>query len=258
VGREPQQPLRALVGALEVGDWPAVLYPTGQVPAGSKRRVFWVVLFGLVARSMQLQASGDVHDAWDQLAQAAARLPGPLRRLHRGNDAPRAALTPEPAGQAVEMLLAWRVARVIWREQFELEDLRRRFAPGRMSPRDQLIDSCIEHFGRVDFCPFSGICSAPGQPAWVPPDRSRSSLCRRGTRLRHFAEPAARDLSQSVWQDLGGFPGLYAEAMRRLASCRHPEPWWGTEGTFAVPQRRGPLRAWEFARQREDDRNYGN
>src|SRR5207342_1030281 len=102
------------------------------------------------------------------------------------------------------------------------------------------VEACIEHLLWVDLDPFA--------PAHLPlPDRSRTSLCRRGSRLRQFADPTACDISQSVWRDVGAFPGLCAEALDRLADRRAPAPWCDAEGVDDLPVRRGRRRAWEYA-----------
>jgi hypothetical protein len=55
-------------------------------------------------------------------------------------------------------------------------------------------------------------------------------------------------MGHSVWRDLGGYPGLRAEALIRLANRATPAPWTGVAGTFGLTMRRGRLRAWQYAR----------
>jgi hypothetical protein len=254
-GDEPRQTLQAVLDALDVGDWAAVLHPdparpSGRPIAGSRKLIRLAVLPRITARSMQLQSQGDVFGAWERLAEAARRLP---TWYSSAADRARAALRLPPRGPDVEAEVAWRVARVIWREQYELDDLRRRFARGLMTPREQLVQACIEHLVWVDFDPY---CRCGAQDGDLPPDRSRASLCLRGSRLRQFADPHACDISQSVWRDIGAFPGLCAEALDRLADRPAPAPWHGVAGAADLHARRGRLRAWNHALTRRDDLNY--
>jgi hypothetical protein len=154
------------------------------------------------------------------------------------------------------VILAWRTARLVWREQAELEDLRCRLAPGRVTPRDELIEACIQHLFWVEFDPFAFYRTAPGQLLWddgTTVDRLRSVLCVRGSRLRQFADPMAGRRSQAVWQDIGGYRGLCAAAWDRLAAQDAPAPWCGVAGTSGLPVRRGRLHAWRHACRRRDD-----
>jgi hypothetical protein len=168
-----------------------------------------------------------------------------------------AVLPPEPpTGMTVDVMLAWQIARLIWREQIELEDLRRMVAPGRVTPRDELVEACIQHLFWVEFDHFAFYRTGPGQRHWddgTTVDRLRSVLCLRGSRLRQFADPTAGRLSQAVWQDIGGYRGLCAVAFDRLAYRPAPVPWCGVAGTAGLAVRRGRLRAWQHASRRRDD-----
>jgi hypothetical protein len=206
---------------------------------------------------MQRQAQGRLDDAWDRLGEAAAVLPEQLSRRDPSTGTPHAVLVPGvPGDSPVDETLAWGVARLVWREQFELEDLRCRVAPGRVMPRDELIEACIQHQFWVEFDHFAFYRAVPGGLSWddgTTVDRLRSVLCLRGTRLRQFAEPTAGRLSQAVWQDIGGYRGLCAVAWDRLGAETAPVPWCGVAGTPGLAVRRGRLRAWQHACRRRDD-----
>ncbi len=255
--------LRLQVDAVELGHWRAVLHPEAARlevrVAGPRRLVMWGVVLRMVARSMQLQAQGRVHDAWDLLGKAATLLPRGRRRPIGSGEFAGAVLLP-PRDASVDEELAWRITRLVWREQFELDHLRELFKSGELKPRGELTEACIENLSWAYFDPF--VCSrrGPGAPAWddgVSVDHERSTLCRRGTRLRHFANVTNRKpISKSVWDDIGGYRGLCAEAFDRLADRPAPAPWCGTVSTSDLKVRLGRLRAWEHARQWRDDVGY--
>ena len=239
--------LRREVLLLERGDWRAVLRSPavgGHAVAGSRSVVVCAVVLRLVARSMQLQAQGRLADAWDRLDGST----GVALAVLASDDTPDD--TPEDGAPAVP------VARLVWREQFELQDLRGGFAAGRVKPRDELIEACIQHLFWVDFDPYAFYRTLPGEPHWddgTTVDRLRSVLCLRGSRLRRFADPTAGRLSQAVWQDIGGYRGLCAAALDRLSDRPVPVAWCGLPGTSRLVVRRGRLRAWQHARWRRED-----
>ena len=259
---EVRSTLRIAVDLLERGDWRAVLRPSGfggRGVAGPRHLVGQAVALRLIGRSMQLQAQGRLYDAWQRLGEGAAVLPGQLVRRDGSTGVALAVLTPEPSDDPFrDGTLARRVGRLVWREQFELEDLRRSFAVGRTRPRDELIEACVQHLLWVEFDHCAFYRTAPGEPYWddgTTVDRARSLLCLRGTRLRQFADPTAGRLSQAVWQDIGGYRGLCAAAFDRLAEQTAPVPWCGLPGTSGLTIRRGRLRAWQHAHRRKEDLN---
>ena len=206
---------------------------------------------------MQLQAQGRVHDAWDRLGEAAGLLPPQLRRRTASADTVQAVLRPLPQrGEPADVGLVLRIARLIWREQFELRDLRERFAAGKIEPRDELVEAYIHYLSWVDFDPSTFYCSPAGESMWddgTPLDRSRAVMCLFPA-IRWFADPMQKiRLSQAPWQDINGLRGLAAEALDRLADRTVPAPWWGGNGTSGLVVRLGRLRAWEHARQRRVD-----
>ncbi|WP_028922037.1 hypothetical protein [Pseudonocardia acaciae] len=247
-----------VLAALEVGDWRAVLQPdptrSQALPmSGPGDLVKLGVMLRIVARSMELQTQGDVTAAWSRLAEAAGRLPIPFRRVDRPGTTMRAVLATKPRDAASEVDLAWRVARVIWREQYELAGLRAEVALA-TTARDKLVHACVEHLCWIEFDPFTWYRGAG--PDRTSIDRRRSALCSRGTRLRQFAHPREGAISQSVWHDIGLYRGLCAEALGRLAERDAAAPWCGRDQTADLKVRRGRLRAWEFARKRRDDLDY--
>jgi hypothetical protein len=207
---------------------------------------------------MQLQAQGRLLGAWEALDAAAALLPTWLFRRGGSTGTALAVLAPEPpAAVPVDGLLAWRLARLVWREQFELDDLRRSVAARRCTPRDELIEAGIQHLFWVEFDHCAFYRPAPGAPSrddGTTVDRLRSVLCLRGSRLRQFADPTAGNLSQAVWQDIGGYRGLCAAAFDRLADRPAPVPWGGLPAAAGLVVRRGRLRAWQHAGWRREDR----
>jgi hypothetical protein len=260
-GSDPAWPvLRSAVAALESGHWRVVLRPPGLVTGvtGPGHVVRRAVALHLVARSMQLQAQGRLHDAWERVGEAAALLPPSLVRRDRSTGTARAVLCEKPSDDApVGVAVTRRTALLVWREQYELDDLRRTFAHRRQRPRDELVESCIQHLFWVEFDPFAWYRARSAEPAWADGttvDRLRSLLCARGTELRRFANPTEETiLSQAPWQDIGGYRGLCAEALDLLAARPRAAPWCGLAGTANLEVRRGRLRAWEYARHRRDD-----
>lgn len=253
---ELRRALQTMTDALELGHWRAILHPGAACPgegvAGDKGPVLWAVVLRMVARSMQLQAQGRVQEAWDQLGKAADLLPAARRRPTSPGDVARAALRPPRTGASADEELTRRIARLVWREQFELAELRTRFAPGLQRARDELVEGCIEHLCWVEFDPFVFAYVAPGAAAWddgTSVARERSVLCLRSTRLRQFADPTQGALSKSVWIDIGAYRGLCAEAFDRLADRPAPAPWCGTADASGLRVRLGQQRAWEHARR---------
>jgi hypothetical protein len=259
-----RQALQVMTDALELGHWRVVLCPEPTCPgshvAGPRQLVVWGVVLRVLARSMQLQAHGRVQDAWDQLCEAAGLLPRARRAPTLPGESALAALTPPPRDASLDEELAWRIARLVWREQSELTDLRNKFAPGLLKPRGELIEACIEHLCWIEFDPFVFSRPTSGMSAWddgTSVARERSVLCLRGTRLRQFADATEGSrISKSVWIDIGGYRGLCCEALDRLADRPAPAPWCGAAGTSGLRVRVGRLRAWEHSRRWRDDLRY--
>jgi hypothetical protein len=259
--RELRGLLRAVLDASEAGDWrrASSLLASGRPPVtGLGFLVRRGIALDHAARAMQLRAQGLVTEAFDQLDVAASQLTGSCETA----TTPRrvvAVVMPEPNDAGSDEHLSWRIARLLWREQLELQDLRQRLAPGRMRAREELIEACIEHLCCVEFDPFvwpeSGQ-AAPEDGITVIP--TRQMLCRRATRLRQFADPTRGDVTQSVWQDIGGYRALRGAALTQLATRDAPAPWCGRRGTAGLKVCRGRLRAWRYATIWHEDRNYWN
>jgi hypothetical protein len=254
--------LRAVLDALEVGDWRRArrLLVDAQVSeVGLEPLVRGTVALEHAARAMQLHAQGFVFEAFDEFGIAATQLP----RLRKGATATPeravALLMPEPDDPHSDEHLTWRSARVVWRGQFELGDLRRRFAPGRMRARDELVEACIEHLCCVEFDPFAWPESErPTPDDGVTVDRTRLVLCHRATRIRQFADPTRGEVTQSVWRDIGAYRRLRGAALSQLATRTAPAPWCGVRGTSGLKVCRGRLRAWQYAHIWRDDLKYWN
>lgn len=255
-----QRGLETMLAALEVGDWRAVLQPDSTRPqaqpmSGPEALVKLGVVLRIVARSMELQTLGEVAAAWNRLTEAAGRLPIGLRRVDRSGTVVLAVLGRKPREATVEVDLAWQVARIVWREQYELAGLRREVALA-TTARDELILACVEQLCWIDFDPFTWYRGRRAGRDKTSVGRRRSVLCSRGTRLRQFVDPGAGEISQSVWHDVGVYRGLCAEALDRLAERQAAAPWCGRPVTAELKVRCGRLRAWEFARKRRDDLDY--
>lgn len=242
--------------ALEVGNWPLVLHHDLQLANDQSHTAAMLrAVLRLVAHSMRLQAEARPLDAWNKLGEAAYLLPP----AHRGppaqpGGAPIAVPTPDlrhNASFAEE--LTWQTARLVWREQSELADLRRKFASGLMKPSEELVEACIEHLSWIEFDPFARSeavrPSARKDKAIVNVFRdSRSALLERATRLRQFANPAAQAMNESVWRDIGGHSKLVTTTLSQLAGRVRPTAGSATDSPSDVPARLGRLRAWEYAR----------
>ena len=254
--------LRAVLDALEVGDWrrASCLLDSGGPPvAGLGFLVRGAVALEHTAHAMQLHAQGLVFEAFDEFGIAATQLP----RLRKGATATPgravALLMPEPDDPHSDEHLTWRTARVVWRGQSELGDLRRRFAAGRMRARDELVEACIEHLCCVEFDPFAWPESErPTPDDGVTVDRTRLVLCHRATRIRQFADPTRGEVTQSVWRDIGAYRRLRGAALSQLATRAAPAPWCGVRGTSGLKVCRGRLRAWQYAHIWRDDLKYWN
>jgi hypothetical protein len=205
-----------------------------------------------------LQAQGRLQDAWDRLSEAARLLPSELVRLEVATNTAFAVLRPSlPETAPADVQLAVAIARLLWRDQFELLELKRRFAPGRTKARDELIEGCVQYLMWVTFDPTTLFRAAPGEPTsddGVAVEPSRTVLCSFGTEVRWLGDPAATTkVSQAPWQDIGGYRGLCAEAFDSLAARPEPAPWCGRRGTSGLVVRRGRLRAWQHACRRRED-----
>ena len=183
-----------------------------------------------VAIAMDHRAHGRLVEAWSTCRVAARSLPPSL--YHDTPLGALARLAPAPPAGDVDAHLACWSARLVFREQYELTDLHRRFVLDRAAARDELIEVYIEYLctGKVT-------------------DTSRKAFLARATRLRQFAGSTQGDVSQSVWTDVGGLDGLHAKAVRRLGGRRAPAPWCGLAGTADLPVAVDRLRAWESSRR---------
>ena len=116
------------MAALEVGDWRTALRLGGRafVNGEGPEIPMLAVTLRTAAAAMRDQAAGDLAAAVRQLSDGAGMLPPRLRRLSPEAQL-LASLTPEPLGTSPigPAFWAWRAARVIWREQWLIADLRR-------------------------------------------------------------------------------------------------------------------------------------
>ncbi len=246
--------VRALV-ALERGDWRGAMALMADDGASHEGLM---AVAGLLALSMFCQAVGDVLAAWRHLGDVAQILPETMSRTDQSESVRRMnpPRLPEPDSHdmAPVMMTACRIA---WREQSELFNLRDRFrAPGR-TPREELVDACIEYLMWVEFDPWtwqhrSGDPYSPLTGVVLPRSfgtPQRTDMCARASALRKLAVPGLGDLSESVWKDVGAYRGLRGLALRRLAD-RPLIPWQRgptTPTVREVPVRRGRDAAWNYA-----------
>ncbi len=240
--------------ALGRGDWRAVHPPERWISAGSGEAFLVEVLIGVVADAMRLAARGDVEAAWDLYDGCAARLPLGLRVPRPSGGVRARCLLPRPDLGEVDEAFR-RLAVLVWREQFELEDLRERLRRMRHG-HEELVEAVVEYLCWIEMDPFTWQ-AAPGDDTGPGVERDRAVLLRRATRLRHFADPLTRPVSQSVWQDHGQFRGLCRQALRALAGRPAPVPWQGVAGTRAVPVRLGRRYAWQCAQTWRTDADPG-
>ena len=85
---------------------------------------------------------------------------------------------------------------------------------------------------------------------------TRSDLLWRATNLRQFAFPQKGDVSESVWKDIARRSGpVDLRPSIRLAG-RPLAPWPTDDPRTAIAVRLGRLRAWQQARQWQEDLHY--
>jgi hypothetical protein len=115
--------------------------------------------------------------------------------------------------------------------------------------RDAFAEAIIEFLCLVEHNPFTwhGRCPHPDEPAV---DRTRQPMLLRASRARQFADATAGEVRRSVWQDNGGYRGLCAMALDRLAGWPEPAPWRTEPGAGEVPAHCGMRAAWGLARAR--------
>ncbi len=234
LGDELRAVLQSAVAFLNVGRWGDVLGDAGTAataPGGPGHLVRLLVTLEHIANAMRLRDEGFLVEAWAACEVAATSLPPNLRGVMPAGVL--AQLVEPPPAHDVDAHLGWWASRLVYREQYELDDLRRRFAHDRATPRDELIEAYIEYLG-----------------AAVRVDVSRGALLDRATRLRQFVGSTRGDVSQSVWTDAGNRDCLHALALRELAERLSPAPWYGQPGTADLPVCLNRLRAWCLNRPR--------
>ncbi|GAB3246751.1 hypothetical protein [Kineosporia babensis] len=263
----PDGPFRNLhrcAQRLETGDWREVLALLGGDGTSTHKLA---AVTRLLALSMFQQTVGDVEQAWSVLHDAARGLPpgftkvdpdtGHVAAVLQGAALMLAHEQAEPGGaQGPERRLTLALAGITWREQTELEQLRNRpylYA----GARDALVRACQEFLAWVEFAPETWRRQIPPgqlQSFGIVLPRTlhqptRKNLCERASRLRKFADPAQGDVSDSVWADIGGYPGLKALALESL-STQHLTAWrLGPRSPVPkhLPVRTGCRAAWQFA-----------
>jgi hypothetical protein len=253
-GGAPQDPVQWGVGGLVAADFRRFAADDDRFVAAAREPGFvrLMRLFVTTAGGQMCLARGELREAVRFFHVAASMLPPLLQRPLGDDELRRAALPPPPSGRRVRLTeeeACIGTARVLWREWFELDDLRARVAG--MSAQEILLEACIEqltwtlcdphHHARL----VSGRLEASGGTS---SRRDRTSMCERATRLRQFARPEAGTISPSVWRAVGGEDGLVAAALDLLGSRPASVPWWDASRQHILPPvRPGRRLAWEFA-----------
>ncbi|HEY3514448.1 MULTISPECIES: hypothetical protein [Kribbella] len=234
-----------VIGALESGNWRTALRTLGTGPAGD---AYVGANLRTVARAMEFRAAGAHGRAWDALGIAAAgiarRQPGvPMQQT---DGTARLALPPEHDGPA------YRVIRLIWREQSELARLRR-LAADRPSgiPQDRhiLVLAFVEYLTWLELDGETGLTELPadGEQVVELRERRRDGYLRSATDLRHLPSPRAGSMTKTVWDRAGGYHGLRRLALLELAERPEP-PWTDSSAPASCPARSGARMAWTLAR----------
>lgn len=241
------------IGALESGNWRAALRilgsgRVGDAYAGANLRT--------VARAMAYRAAGDHSGAWATLGLAAASIvrlrPGiPLVRASApgvmpGDGVVRLALPPEHDGPA------YRIVRLIWREQSELSRLHRLAADrpsGMPQDRHILVLAFIEYLSWLELDLETSLTepAADEGPVFELRERRRDGFLRSATDLRHLPLPRAGSMTKTVWDRAGGYHGLRRLALLELADRPEP-PWTESPPPASCPARSGARLAWMLAR----------
>jgi hypothetical protein len=215
-----------------------------------------------LALSMFQQTVGDLDRAWEILDGAARILPSPLTSTDPDTGEVTALfestmLLGRPDGNH-EGRLTLTLSRITWREQTELGQVRQR-AHLYTSARDALVRACLDFLVWVEFAPETWRRQIP--PSLLQSfgislpktlhQPTRKNLCERASKLRRFADPTQGDVSDSVWADIGGYPGLKSLALEGLGT-QHASSWrTGTRPSTeqGLPVRTGCFAAWRFAQE---------
>lgn len=241
------------IGALESGNWRAAVRALGSGRVGD---AYVGANLRTVARAMAYRAAGDHSGAWAALGIAAASVvrlrPGvPLVRSSApgvlpGDGVARLALPPEHDGPA------YRIVRLIWREQSELSRLHRLAADrpsGMPQDRHILVLAFIEYLSWLELDLETGLTEPAADEAQVFElrERRRDGFLRSATDLRHLPLPRAGSMTKTVWDRAGGYHGLRRLALLELAERPEP-PWTDSPAPASCPARTGARLAWMLAR----------
>jgi len=238
---------------LELGDWRRALELVPQLSGGAQVAIAAAVQLRLTGGAMRARAQGAVAQSSRQLEVVARLLPSHLRESC--DDHVRARLVPQDAGVTPDQLRTCRIARLVWREQYELDHLRLLFADLKRG-YDELLEACVEYLCVVDHNPatwFSSEVVLSDPPA----ERARTDLLERATRLRQFGNPLLgrpKQVSESVWKRHGQFRALYSDALDRLAERPAAVVWAAEPGAAVVVPHQGFVCAWTLAQLRKEPR----
>jgi hypothetical protein len=252
--------MSAPVEALELGDWrgaSVMLHDPNGVIDGLGPRLG--VALRVIARSMAWRAAGSPGRASALLSDAALSLrvrlpvqPGPDGLIALPS-------APKPDGPAYQ---AWRVVRLVWREQRELAWLRTRTTqhPPDLTPDQHiLVLAVVEYLCWVQFdrgtwlVESSDTATRDREIADVESrieellTRPRDALLRCATELRRLNGQKSGDMTRAVWDRGHSYRGLRNLAIQELAD-RPPPPWTQPAPPDDVPARAGACTAWQSAR----------
>jgi hypothetical protein len=251
------------IGALESGNWRTALRVLGE---GRVADAYVGANLRTVARAMAFRAAGEHGRAWETLGIAAANvarrqpglpvlpgspaspgLSGSSGFPADGDGVVRLALPPAHSGPA------YRMVRLVWREQSELSRLRRLAADrpsGMPQDRHILVLAFVEYLCWLELDLETSLTELADEDlaeVYELRDRRREGFLRSATDLRHLPLPRAGTMTKTVWGRAGGYHGLRRLALLELAERPEP-PWTDSPAPANCPARSGARMAWAMAR----------
>jgi hypothetical protein len=245
----------AAINQLEFGNWRTA---SRILSEGEVRDAYVGANLRTIARAMSYRAAGDFGSASTTLDIAAAsvhrRQPGIPVATTRAFQGVRLVLPPDPGARVG---VSFRTVRLIWREQGELDRLRRQVAEppiGLTQDRYILLQAFIEYLCWVEFDRESWLHepAMDEERAMVElridefRDRRRDGFLRSATDLRRLDRPTAGAMTRPVWDRADQYCGLRRMAIEELGR-RPPPPWVDPSVPEVTPARRGASLAWIMA-----------
>jgi hypothetical protein len=223
----PSGDAAAAVEALEHGDWRA-----GRALAAARLHdVDGLRAVAMLAGSMRLRCLGEVEQSWLHLARMdAATAPRPHAPLRPRLDGDGDRLLPALFGEASPNAFVNRVRDVGRREATAAAEQVRKLRNHEHSKRAALVEACADHLTWVEFDPWTWRLAARGDrgEAGAAPrigDRAgRDYFLRRATRIQQWVSPRRGSVSRRVWDALGGYRAVRAEAFLRILELEAARP----------------------------------